>query len=239
MYKLIKLEFKRNNLNPYFYGALGIFIFTTLIGTLFSAIPKIEKETLGAQIFSDYNMLVIMITIISMSGFTILSSAMYSKFIINEYTTNKNILLFTYPQKRWKIFLAKFLIVCIFNFVFMTISNVFSVLLIGCIGDLFNINSFLYVDFTNVFFFTFIFSLICNTISIIPLVIGYYKKSNIATIITSVILIIPFANLITVIKNNFIVIVPLIIILMLVSIFLFLVLLKSINEMECLNYENK
>lgn len=121
MIKLIKLEFKRNSVGIYLYSTIGIFIFTTLIGILFSAIPKIENGTLASQIFMDKDILVMMITVISMSGFTSLGSIMYTKFIVEEYTTKKNILLFTYPQKRSSIFMAKFIFIFIFTLIIMTI----------------------------------------------------------------------------------------------------------------------
>ncbi len=235
MLKLIKLEFKRNNLKSYLYGVLGIFIFTILIGILFSAIPKIEKGTSASQIFMDKNMLIIMITVISMSGFTILSAVMYTKFIVDEYTTKKNILLFTYPQKRSSIFMAKFIFIAVFTLIMMLISNVFSILLIGLIGKITGIMNTYFKDIVNIVLISVIFGFIANLISVISLKIGFWKKSIIVTIITSVILVAPFGNSIMLFKNNLIdIIIPLLAILTLINIILVAGLLKKINKMECL-----
>ena len=235
MLKLIKLEFKRNNLKSYLYGVLGIFIFTILIGILFSAIPKIEKGTSASQIFMDKNMLIIMITVISMSGFAILSAVMYTKFIVDEYTTKKNILLFTYPQKRSSIFMAKFIFISAFTLIMMIISNVFSILLIGLIGKITGIMNTYFKDIVNIVLISVIFAFIANLISVISLKIGFWKKSIIVTIITSVILVAPFGNSIMLFKNNLInIIIPLLAILILINIILVGGLLKKINKMECL-----
>ena len=235
MLKLIKLEFKRNNLKSYLYGVLGIFIFTILIGILFSAIPKIEKGTSASQIFMDKNMLIMMITVISMSGFAILSAVMYTKFIVDEYTTKKNILLFTYPQKRSSIFMAKFIFISAFTLIMMIISNVFSILLIGVIGKITGIMNTYFKDIVNIVLISVIFGFIANLISVISLKIGFWKKSIIVTIITSVILVAPFGNSIMLFKNNLIdIIIPLLAILTLINIILVGGLLKKINKMECL-----
>lgn len=235
MIKLIKLEFKRNNLKPYFYGALGVFIFTILIGILFSTIPKIEKETLASKTFMDENMLTTMITVISMSGFAILGSVMHSKFIIEEYTSKKNILLFTYPQKRSSIFTAKFIFIVFFSLIMMIISNLFSILFVNIIGNLTGIINLYFNNIKEIIFSSIIFGFLANLISIISLKIGFWKKSIIATMITTVVLIAPVGNSIMLIKNNTVnIIIPLLVILSVISIILFNSLLKKINEMECI-----
>lgn len=235
MIKLIKLEFKRNDFKPYIYGVLGIFIFTICIGTLFSAIPKIEQNTPAAKIFNDENMIVMMISIISMSGFSILSSIMHTKFIINEYTTNKNILLFTYPQKRNDIFMAKFSFIFIFTFVMMILSNLLSILLINVIGNLTNISKLYYNNISTIIFISIILGFIANLISTISLRIGFYKKSIIATILPTIILIAPIGNSIMLLKLYFIhLTMPIFVILIFINIILIINLLKKIGEMECL-----
>ncbi len=235
MLKLIKLEFKRNSVGIYLYSTIGIFIFTTLIGILFSAIPKIENGTSASQIFMDKNMLVMMITVISMSGFAILGSIMYTKFIVEEYTTKKNILLFTYPQKRGSIFMAKFLFIFVFTLIMMIISNLFSIFLIGIIGKLTGIMEKYFENIIYIILISIAFGFISNLISVISLRIGFWKRSIIVTIITSVILVAPIGNSIMLFKNNLIdIIIPLLIILILLDIILVSELFKKINKMECL-----
>lgn len=92
--------------------------------------------------------------------------------------------------------------------------------------------------FNNIIYITLVsiaFSFISNLISIISLRIGFWKKSIIATIITSVILIAPIGNSIMLLKNNLTnIIIPLLSILILLDIILVSGLLKKINKMECL-----
>lgn len=61
---------------------------------------------------------------------------MNTKFIVEEYTGRKNLLLFTYPQKRSQILLAKFTLTFVFTFAALMLSNVAALLLIGLIGNM-------------------------------------------------------------------------------------------------------
>lgn len=234
MMRFIKLECRRNHLLSYFYGILGIFSFTLLIGSLFSAIPKIEKNTLASQIFMEQDMLIIMISMISMSGFAILSSIMHAKFIIEEYTSKKNILLFTYPQKRSYIFIVKLVFIFFFTFTMMLIVNLMVISFINIIGNMTGILDAYFENIGNIIMISIIFSLLANFISMLSLMIGFWKKSIIATLITTIIFIAPIGSSVLFIKNNIVLTtIPLLIVLSSISILLFRNLLKKINEMEC------
>ena len=101
--KLIKLELRKNNLKPYLWGSLGIFVFAVIMGVFFSALPLIEPSDPSSKEMSDFNNLSSLISIIVMGSYAILGTVMYSKFIVEEYTGRKNVLLFSYPQKRSQI----------------------------------------------------------------------------------------------------------------------------------------
>ena len=235
MIKLIKLEFKRNNIKPYFYSILGIFCFTFVMGFLFSALPKIEANNISSHIFSDTDMLVMMITIISMSCFAILGSIMYINFIICEYTTKNNILVFSYPQRRSNIFIAKFIFIFTFIFVFMILSNIISIISIGIIGYITKIIDDTFKNIDEIILISIVFALISNLISLIALRIGFWKKSIILTIITTIVFIAPLGNSVLFIKDNWIYIIfPLMIVLIFINSILFLGLLKKVDEMECI-----
>jgi len=45
MMKLIKLELRRNNIKPYLWGSLGIFIFAVAMGVFINATPLIVQTT--------------------------------------------------------------------------------------------------------------------------------------------------------------------------------------------------
>ena len=237
MMKLIKLELRKNNLKPYLLAVLGIFFATLIMGMFLSIIHLLEPNDENAKMIAHIDMLIPMITIISMSSFAILGAVMYSKFVIEEYTGRKNVLLFTYPQKRSSILFAKFFLIFSFTFVFMLLSNTLGVSIILLAGTLFGFNSGLFdVNiFLHIFLLSALFSLIANLVSMISLRIGFWKKSIIWTIVTSVVLVSPFGNSVTLLRDNLLmVMIPVSVVLIVICTCLFLGLLKKVNRMECI-----
>lgn len=237
MKKLIKLELRRNNLKPYLWGSLGIFIFALVIGIIFLALPQIDPSDPTSKEMSDFSMLSPLISIIVMGSYTILGSVMHTKFIVEEYTGRKSLLLFTYPQKRSQILFAKFILTFAFTFAALILSNVVALSFIGLIGNMtglitkpINIHSVI-----NVLLLSIILAFIANSIITISLRVGFFKKSIIWTLVTAIILVSPLGNSVMLI-NNFTLPIFLAIgaVLMIICLILFMGLLKKVNKMECL-----
>lgn len=74
MMKLIKLELRRNNIKPYLWGSLGIFIFAVAMGVFINATPLIDPNDPSAKIMSDFTMLSSLVSIIVMSSYAILGT---------------------------------------------------------------------------------------------------------------------------------------------------------------------
>ena len=235
--KLIKLELRRNNLKPYLLGVLGIFIVALISGMFMPIIQKFEPNDEKAQMMATIDMLVPMVSIMFMNCFAILGAIMYSKFVIDEYSGKKNVLLFTYPQKRSSILLAKFSLISVFTFSFMFVLNILASLIIVFVGNTLGLMNEP-IDsrvMAYILLFSFLFSIIANLISIIALRVGIWKKSIIWTIVTAVILVSPVGNLVMTIEENLLaVILPLFIVLFGIGTILFMGLLKKVNKMECL-----
>ncbi len=233
--KLIKLELRKNNLKPYLLSVIGIFIAIVAMGLLFCAVPVLEPNDPSAQEFSNPNMIITMASIMSMSAFAILSSVMNSKFVVEEYTGRKNVLLFTYPQKRSSILLAKFVLVFAFSFVMMFAANMTACISVGVIGNAIGLIAKPFTDIGLMFKLSFIFGFVSNFIGLISLRIGFYKKSIIVPIVTATILVSPFGNSVMLLGTDTdIVFIIAAGVLLIVSTFLFGGLLKKVNRMECL-----
>ncbi len=234
MIKLIKLELKKNNLKIYLLSVIGIFASVIAMGLLFCVVPILEPNDPASQGFSDRNMVITMISIISMSAFAILSSVMYAKFIVEEYTGRKNVLLFTYPQKRSYILFAKFIFIFVFIFVMMFAVNMISCYVVGVIGSMVGLISQSFTNTVLMIRLTIIFAFVANFIGLIALRVGFYKKSIILPIVISTILVSPFGNAVMILGTNsdivFIIVGG---VLLLVSMVLFGGLLKKVNRMEC------
>ena len=235
--KLIKLELRKNNLKPYLWGSLGIFIFALVIGAFFIALPLIEPNDPTSKEMSDFTMLSPLISIIVMGSYTILGTVMHTKSIVEEYTGRKNLLLFTYPQKRSQILIAKFILTFVFTFAALMISNVVALLLVGFIGNMTGLitKPIDIENVVNVLLMSIIFGFIANLISTIALRVGFFKKSIIWTIVTAIIIVSLFANSATLFSN---LILPVFFVvgavLMIICLILFMGLLKKVNKMECL-----
>ena len=235
MINLIRFELRKNNLIPYFYGVCGIFTFAFLLGILFSAIPIIEPNDTSSKMFNDKTIIITMISIICMSAFSILSAVMYAKFIIEEYTGRKNVLIFTYPQKRSNILFAKFIFVSSFVFVTMFISTVLCCLFVGFIGSVIGIISEPLMDITYIIQLSLLLALVSNFIGLIALRVGFYKKSIIIPVVTAIILSAPFGNFVALLGENVIVIILSVTALLCVtSTILFFGLLRKVNRMDCI-----
>ncbi len=230
--KLIKLELKKNNLKTYLLGVLGIFFAIVSMGILFSAIPTLDPTS---QEFSNPSMIITLVSIISMSAFAILASIMHSKFVVEEYTGKKNILLFTYPQKRSSILFAKFVFIFVFIFVTMFTLNMLTLLSVGILSNSVGLISQPFTDIGLMLKYSLTFPLVANFIGLIALRIGFYKKSIIVPIVVSTVLTAPFANSVMLLgANSFIAFLIVGTILLLISMFLFIGLLKKVNRMECI-----
>lgn len=237
MMRLIKLELRRNNLKPYLWGSLWIFIFVLVMGVFFMALPLIEPNDPSAKMMSDFKMLSLFISVIVMGSYTILGSVMHTKFIVEEYTGRKNLLLFTYPQKRSQILLAKFTLTFIFTFAALIISNVVVLSLIGLIGNMTGLitKPIDIHNVMNVLSLSILFGFIANLISTISLRVGFFKKSIIWTLVTAIILLAPLGNSVMLTSNfTFPIFLALGAVLMIICLILFIGLLKKVNKMECL-----
>ncbi len=232
--KLVRLELQKNNMMLYLLGTLGILFAVTAMGVLFCAVPILEPNDPSAQEFSNPDMVITMVSIMTMSAFAIVSSVMYAKFVIEEYTGRKNVLLFTYPQKRSCILLAKCALIFVFVFAMMFFVNLLACAAVGSIGNAFGLISQPFTNIGLMFRLTLIFSFVANFIGLIALRIGFYKKSIIVPVVASTILVSPFGNAVMLMgTNSWVAFVVAASLLFLVSVFLFAGLLKKVNRMEC------
>lgn len=198
MNKLIQFELKRNSLKPYHIavGIIAVVILSFLY--LLAAIPKIDAADTDAEMFMSYEFIIGLGNIISMAIFSIMSAAMASKFIVNEYTGKKAILLFSYPVDRKKILDAK--IITVFSY------TVFSMLICnGTALTVFLVTESLFplcqdtIDvglILNCILFLFCYSLIAALLGLISLWFGFMKKSMIVTIISACVIVSIFCQII-------------------------------------------
>lgn len=186
MLKLIKLELQRINLRPYFISTIVFGVVLTAFTYFVAYVAQVERETQ----FMTYGNIFRFTGAISIIMFSILSAAMYSCFIIGEYSGKRLALLFSYPVNRKKIFLAKVIIV----FLFVVLSMLFCTAIPFAVFMVSESFAQIVPDtltggiLTEVCTTTAISLFAVNAIGLISVRIGWIKKSVPATLISSFIL---------------------------------------------------
>lgn len=234
MKTLISLELKKNKISTYIIA--GIIIAITMLGFLFlfAYAPLIEPNDKDMQIFSGYNNLIPLFGVFNMAVFCVMSAVMYSRFIIEDYSGKRPILLFSYPVSRKRIILSKLSIVCGFTIISMLISN-FTVFLtfsitenfIHLVGKEFTLSIMLQV-LEN----TLIMSLIAASIGIAAVGIGFIKKSVPATIVSAILIASLMCNIVVNASLNRVTMYILTAVMILVGAVFSMFLIKKINIME-------
>ena len=124
MFKLIKLEWKKNNIGKYIRNAvilsllLGVFIFSLA----FLGIANDPDGTLDAAPGAD--MISAPIELFTNIAYLIFTGVMLSAFIVSAYKNKTMNLMFSYPIKRQKILVSQMMAVWIFNFIFLILTKV-------------------------------------------------------------------------------------------------------------------
>lgn len=187
MVKLVKLEWKKNNIRKYIYsvlilaGCLCLFIFALA----FWGIAEDPDGTLDAA--EGMDVISAPIELFTSISFLIFTSVMLSSFIVSAYKNKTMNLMFCYPIKRQKILASQMLAVWLFNFVALTLTKL---LLYTCIhiGGIRMRSSFL-IDFHmgSLSFYCHLMmkSVVIVSMSFIALFVGMIMKSSKATIIAS------------------------------------------------------
>lgn len=186
MLKLMKLEMKKIKMSGYIKGAFFSAIGILVMLFVFMFIDKIE----GLKVLTDYNEVFLVIDIMVRVTFVIFASVLISRLIINEYKDNTISILFTYPINRKKLLMSKLLIVLVFTFFAIIISNIFVDSILIIINSVYNIipdNVTMNVINKN-FVMIITNALSSSGMSLIPLYFGLRKKSVSATIISSILI---------------------------------------------------
>ena len=192
MLKLIKLEWKKNNIGKYIRNAvilaavLCLFIFAlAYLGIANDPDTGIPDAAPGNDTISAP------IELFTSMSFLVFTSVMLSSFIVSAYKKGTMNLMFSYPIKRQKILISQMLAVWIFNFTALVLTKL---LIYGCIlaGSNFMTSSFpIDFDMTSFGFYVqlIVKSIVIVSMSFIALFVGLAMKSSKAVIISSFLLI--------------------------------------------------
>ena len=187
MLKLIRLEWKKNNVGKYIRNVvivsalICLFIFALCyLGIANDPDTGVPDAAPGNSAISSS------IELFTSMAFLVFTSVMLSTYIVSAYKNKTMSLMFSYPIKRQKILISQ-----IFNFVALVLTKL---LIYGCIllGSQFMVSSFpLDYNMASMGFYIQLLlkSVVIVTMSFIALFIGMAMKSSKATIVSSFLLI--------------------------------------------------
>ena len=207
---LYRLEMKKIRFSTYLWAILGVFASLLALGILFIFIFQIEKGSSGipeeVELFANWNGLLALITALTFVCFSVLSAVIAAKVVVSEYYGRNAVILLSYPVKRKAILETKCLLVCGITTISAFISNIFVVGIMYVISHIFGI--VLQMN-TQHFVFTVLISSILvgissSAVGIISTAFGWKKRSVIATIVCSLIIVCFLTNFITVSPRNII-----------------------------------
>lgn len=124
MKTLMQLELRKYDIRTYVVSVLVIAAAMLGFFYLFAYAPRLEPDDPDLAIFAGYANLIPLFGVLNMAVFGVLAAVMYAKFIIEDYTGKRVILLFSYPVSRTKMMLAKIGVVGLFTAASMAASNV-------------------------------------------------------------------------------------------------------------------
>ena len=191
MLKLIRLEWKKNNIGKYIMGALitavllGAFVFALA----FLGIAADPDGTLDAAPGTD--VISAPIELFTSMAFLVYTSVMLASFIVSAYKNKTMNLMFSYPIKRQKILASQMIAVWVFNFAALTLTKL-AIYLCVFAGSKFMPSSFA-IDFApgdlSFYLQLLLKSVVIVSMGFIALFVGMAMRSSKATIITSFLLI--------------------------------------------------
>lgn len=192
MLKLMKLEWKKNNIGKYIRNAviLAAFLCLFIFALAYLGIAN-DPDTGMPDTAPGNNMISAPIELFTSMAFLIFTSVMLASFIVSPYKDKTMNLMFSYPIKRQKILVSQMLAVWTFNFAALVLTKL---LIYGCVlaGSYFMTSSFpLDFDMASLSFYAQLAlkSGVIVSISFIALFIGLAMKSSKATILSSFLLI--------------------------------------------------
>jgi len=187
MLKLIRLELKKNKFRGHWLGILIANLVIMGLVALMYVDPGMEEES-AMHTYADA---LFFIDTLVRGTFIIYASVLPAKFVIEEYKNKTISLMFTYPINRKKLMAAKLIIVFVWTLLVIILSNA----VLG--GALLAVNHYggripgtpEIGELVEISLRTLLNAVAAAGLSLIPLLVGMWKKSVPGTIVTAVLIV--------------------------------------------------
>ena len=186
MFKLIRLEWKKNNVWKYIRNAVIVvaFIIPLILGT--------ARELEGDEVMASYgqSMMNLGIEIFMNMCFIVFTGVMLSSFIVSAYENKTMSLMFSYPIRRWKVMVSKMLAVWIFNFIAMAAGKLLVCAVVELTREYTHIAAeSIRFDQASLYLQILINSALMVSVSFLALPVGLAARSSKAAIVASVVIV--------------------------------------------------
>ncbi|MBP2032890.1 ABC-type transport system involved in multi-copper enzyme maturation permease subunit [Clostridium algifaecis] len=187
MIKLIKIELEKCNLKKYIKNAI-IANIIILGGLIFITYPI---KYLKIDVITDYSIIFTMIDSLVRATFMIFSSVLISNIIIKELKNRKMITLFSDPIDRKKSITSKIIIVIMFTFLTIVLSNIFLGISFYFLNKVYNlVPTKLNLNIITISTLTILmYAITSSLMNLIPMYFGIIMKSTFVTILSSIVLV--------------------------------------------------
>lgn len=186
MLKLIRLEWKKNNILKYIRNAF----ITVMVLLVFLLMIAGELEADETRFAYGTDMLKSGVELFTNMSFIIFTSTMLASFTVGAYKNKTMNLMFSYPINRKKILLSQMLSVWIFNFIALVLAKVLIYCALSAVKKYMFITAKSITLGNPVFYIEILVdSAVMVSISFIALLIGLKMKSSKAAIIAGVIIV--------------------------------------------------
>lgn len=238
---LCRLELMKIKLSTYLWAILGIFFSMLALGVCFLFIYQIESGASGApedtelEMFANWNGLLALTTALAFSCYSVMSTVIAAKVVVSEYCGANAVVLLSYPVNRKEILRAKCLVVSGVTTVFTFISNTLVLGMMYISANIFGVKPHMH---TGNFLFTvlisgFLTGILSSAVGIISTAVGWKKRSAVAAIVCSLVIVCAFANCITISPRNIVwVMLAISMVFAIIAAFVYHVLANGIEKME-------
>ncbi len=180
------MEIKKVPLKPHCAGLLAANLIIFMLSVFMSSLLTASGDISTLPGLPPFQLDTVTIAAMLVRATLIVWEAvLISVFVIEEYRNKTIGLLFTYPVSRTKLIIAKLFLICGISFLFHVLSNIFQYASIFLAAKCFDFVTFSVGN---------ILVQIVTTISavllgLLPLYVGMIKKSTIATVVSSIVIV--------------------------------------------------
>lgn len=187
MLKLIRLEMRKHRFERNFAGA-GIASIAVLLFLIMIGFVDVGAEDYA---YADYQTAFMIIDTFVRATFIIFAGALLSKLVISEYRNKTMNVMFTYPIQRHKIIAAKLIIVFVFTFVMIMVTDLLMGSLLLIVNQFYSFipGSLTNRDILGLLVKYIMSSLSAASMALIPLFFGMRKHSVTTTMVSSILLV--------------------------------------------------